>query len=350
MYNGMLIGDGVLHAFNNLEENCMTDASKEVIDGGFELSAGFAPEGKSTPEDVWYSDIPAEDVARATFLESDVDFGVYHGLPLYDYFADGWSPVSKGLEMRERAPERVKILGVVDPLANDALSEMERQWTEDNVDGFKFYPTYYQEGHARPLDLDDELLPLVEKAHSLGADNIAAHKVFPIGPVGAHHFTVDDVADIAARFPDINFEIVHPDRLFLDETKFILGNYDNVWANFETSVGYMYLQPRRFARILGELILFGGPEKVIFATGVPQVHPHQFIVDFWDYQFPDQIREEYGYPKLTNDMKRKFLGENLLDLYDWDRSALENAVESDHWHEQRQEHGRPEAWSSVGDD
>jgi predicted TIM-barrel fold metal-dependent hydrolase len=350
MYNDMLIGDGVLHAFNNLEENCRMDSSKEVVEGGFELAAGFAPEGKSTPEDVWFSNISGEDVSRATFLESDVDFGVYHGLPLYDYFEDGWSTISKAYDMRERAPERIKILGAVDPLADDAEEQMEQQWNEGNVDGFKFYPMYYQEDGARPLKLDDELLPLVEKAHSLGAENIAAHKTFPIGPVGAHHFGVEDIADIATQFPDIRFEIVHPDRMFLDQTKFILGNYDNVWANFETSIGYMYLQPRRFATILGELLLFGGADKLLFATGVPQIHPHQVIVDFWNYQFPDEIREEYGYPELTDEMKRKILGENLLELYDWDRSALEEAVESDYWHEQREEHGRPEEWTSLSDD
>jgi predicted TIM-barrel fold metal-dependent hydrolase len=347
MYNDMLIGDGVVHAYNNTESNCRSDTAWKVVEDIYGLSYGTSAEGtKHTPER-WYRDFTAEEIEEATFLESDVDFGVYHSTPIYDYFKDGYSALSKGVKMRDNNPERVKLLGCVDPLSSDAVGEMERQVEELDVDGFKMYPTFYREGKVRPLRLDDDLLPLVEKAHELGVEHIGSHKVFPLGPVSQSHLSVEDVADVAARFPDIQFELLHTDLAFLDEIKLMLATHDNVWANLEFTSCFMFMQPRRFAEILGELLLWGEPEKILFATGVPLVHPQSYIEKFWNFQIPEDMREGHGYPELTEEIKRKILSENLLELYDWDADELREHVQSDEWSRRREDEGRPEPWATV---
>jgi predicted TIM-barrel fold metal-dependent hydrolase len=251
------------------------------------------------------------------------------------------------VRIRDNNPKRVKLLGTVNPLSADAGKEMERQWSELNVDGFKFYPTFYQEGKARQLDLDDELMPLVKKASDLGVEHIGVHKVFPVGPVGVHRSGVEDVAEIAAMYPDIDFEILHLDKIYLEETKFMLGNYDNVWVNLEFTTGFMMLQPGRFAEILGELLVWGDPERIIFSAGIPLAHPQSYIEEFCDFQFPAEMREKHGYPKLTDDLKRMILGENLIELYGWDADDLRSTVESDKWATIRDDQGQPEPWSSL---
>ena len=82
--------------------------------------------------------------------------------------------------MRDNNPNSVKLLGCVDPLSSDATDEIERQVEELDVDGFKLYPTFYRGGKVKPLRLDDDLLPLVEKAHELGIEHLGTHKVFPL--------------------------------------------------------------------------------------------------------------------------------------------------------------------------
>jgi len=352
MYKDMLIGDGVLHSLNNSDENLRNEEAERLMENIVELQKGQALEPElAHSREQWCRNWTADEIEEATFLESDVDFGVYHSTPIYDLFHDGYSSLETGLKLKENNPKRVKLLGDVDPLGKDAIDEMERQVEEYGVDGFKTYPTYYRnDGRVRELRLDDDLLPIVEKAHELGIKHIGSHKVLPLGPVGIHNVDPNDVAEIAAMYPDIQFELLHPDIHYIHEIKPMTANFDNIWLNLELSLGILALQPRRFAEVLGELVLHGDPSKIIWATGVPLVHAQQYIEAFWEYQFPEDMQEEYGYPELTDEMKRGILGENLIDLYDWDADELREHVQNDKWAERLEEEGRPEPWSCAGID
>jgi hypothetical protein len=39
---------------------------------------------------------------------------------------------------------------------------------------------------------------------------------------------------------------------------------------------------------------------------------------FWEFEIPQDIIDGYGYPQLTEQAKRKILGENLLRLHGMD--------------------------------
>ena len=44
------------------------------------------------------------------------------------------------------------------------------------------------------------------------------------------------------------------------------------------------------------------------------------LEEFWNFELPRDIVEERGYPQLTEQAKRKILGENLLRLHGMDRT------------------------------
>lgn len=345
----MLIGEGTIHAYNNLPTNARNETAQTILQETGMFAAMSSPPGTALANDEWPHNFQPSEIEESVFLESDVDFGVYHSLPIFDYFADGWSSLEKGVVLRDRNPERVKLLGCVDPLSDDALEEMERQVADLDVDGFKTYPTFYREGKIRPLRLDDELLPIVEKAHELGSTHIASHKLFPLGPVGIHHTSVEDVADIASMYPEMTFELLHPDLAFLHEIASMLGTHPNVWVNLELTTCYMFLQPRRFAEILGELLVWA-PDRVIFGSGPPLVHPQGYIEAFWEFEMPKDLKAGYNYPELTDEVKRMVLGENLLRMHDWDEDALREDLAHDQWSERRETEGRPEPWSVLRSD
>ena len=349
MYQNTLIGEGAIHAYNNTSANAKTDITRTLLAEFGEYANVVNPPGYQHPDEGWARDFQAQEVEQVLFRESDVDFGVYHSLPIFDFFHDGWSALEKGVQLQSKNPERVKLLGCVNPLGHDPVSEIGRQVDELDLHGFKFYPTYFDEGKVRPLRLDEELLPLVEAARDEGIEHIAVHKLFPIGPVGLHHSGVGDVADVAGMFPDMTFELLHPDLAFLHEIASMLGTHPNVWVNLELSTGYLFIQPRRFAEILGEVLLWA-PDRVIFGTGVPLVHPQGYIERFWDYELPADLCEGYGYPQLTDELKRAILGENLLRLYDWDEDELRSHIETDRWQEERESDGRSEPWSAIAAD
>ena len=50
--------------------------------------------------------------------------------------------------------------------------------------------------------------------------------------------------------------------------------------------------------------------------------PPRWALDaFWNFQLPQDLVEGYGYPQLTEQAKRKILGENLLRLHGMDVEA-----------------------------
>jgi predicted TIM-barrel fold metal-dependent hydrolase len=163
------------------------------------------------------------------------------------------------IKMRDNNPDRIKLLGCADPVSSDVTEEMERQVNELDVDGFKMYPTFYRGGKVKNLKMDNDLPPLVEKAHELGIEHISVHKVFPLGPVGQHYVDVGDVADIASRYSDIKFELLHTDLAFLEEIKLMVNTHQNIYDNLEFTTVFLYFSPKRFREILGELLMCGGP-------------------------------------------------------------------------------------------
>jgi hypothetical protein len=68
--------------------------------------------------------------------------------------------------------------------------------------------------------------------------------------------------------------------------------------------------------------MFKGEDNIVFGSdslwyGTPQWQ----LEAFWRFQIPDQIREKWGYPKITDGAKRKILGLNLGRLYGLDTNV-----------------------------
>ena len=47
---------------------------------------------------------------------------------------------------------------------------------------------------------------------------------------------------------------------------------------------------------------------------------------FWDFEIPQDLSDGYGYPQLTEQAKRKILGENLLRLHGMDVEETRNRL------------------------
>ena len=53
----------------------------------------------------------------------------------------------------------------------------------------------------------------------------------------------------------------------------------------------------------------------------PIWHPQWALEEFWNFELPEDLTTEYGYPPLTEQAKRKILGENLARLHGMDLDA-----------------------------
>jgi uncharacterized protein len=105
--------------------------------------------------------------------------------------------------------------------------------------------------------------------------------------------------------------------------------YSNLYASIAATVNFVVRSPRQFAEWLGKLMFWCGEDKIIYGSEAPLFHPKWAIEAFWNFELPQDLVEGYGYPQLTEQAKRKILGENLLRLSGMDveetRQKLANA-------------------------
>ena len=74
--------------------------------------------------------------------------------------------------------------------------------------------------------------------------------------------------------------------------------------------------PTVAAHILGQLLKFMGPDRIVFGSdSVFYGSPQWQIEALWRFQIPEEMRERYGYPELSEASKRKILGLNSARLY-----------------------------------
>jgi uncharacterized protein len=245
-------------------------------------------------------------------------------LPLTDLFRDGLSPWEECAELASRNPDRTLFWGSVNPLeGRRALDLMERQVGEFGAKAFKFYNVRYDYGQPFPWRMDDPRVafPVFEKAQELGVNLIGVHKGVPLGPQPIEATQTWDMDGAAANFPGLNFVIFHVGLPFIDETCWQLIRHPNLYASIAVTINLIARAPRQFAELIGKLLFWAGEDKIVYGSEAPIFHPRWALDAFWNFSLPQDLVEGYGYPQLTEQAKRKILGENLLRLHGMDVEA-----------------------------
>jgi len=213
---------------------------------------------------------------------------------------------------------------------NDPMSPM-RQWRHD--DEQVAYPTF---------ELINKLYPNV-KAQKPGFNNICVHKGLtnaePVRPEIGHPA---DLPKAAKDWPNLNFITYHaciqpaffmydslqdvksgkmregvPDIKWTTEYALLVRPYKNTYAELGTTwASSVVTFPTVAAHLMGQLMKFMGPDRIVFGSDSVWYGSPQWQIDaMWRFQIPEDLRKKYGYPELTQDAKRKILGLNSAKLY-----------------------------------
>jgi predicted TIM-barrel fold metal-dependent hydrolase len=216
---------------------------------------------------------------------------------------------------------------------NDPMSPM-RQWRHD--DEQVAYPTF---------DLINKLYPKV-KAQKPGFNNICVHKGLsaaqPVRPEIGHPA---DLPKAAKDWPALNFITYHaciqpaffmydalqdvksgklregvPDIKWTTEYALLVRPYKNTFAELGTTwASSIVTFPTVAAHLMGQLMKFMGPERIVFGSDSVWYGSPQWQIDaMWRFQIPEDLRKKFGYPELTESAKRKILGLNSARLYGMD--------------------------------
>ena len=288
----------------------------------YAFHAALTPEGQPVmAADEFLRQWTVDDIDEMVYRHSSTDMLCAMPLPLTDLFRDGLSPWEECAELASRRPDRTVFWGSVNPLeGRRALDLMERQVGEFGAKAFKFYNVRYDYGRPFPWRMDDPQVafPVFEKAQELGVNLIGVHKGVPLGPQPIEATQTWDMDGAAANFPDINFVIFHVGLPFIDEVCWQLIRHPNLYASIAATINFVVRAPRQFAETLGKLLFWAGEDKIIYGSEAPIWQPQWALEAFWDFQLPQDLVEGYGYPQLTEQAKRKILGENLLRLHGMD--------------------------------
>jgi predicted TIM-barrel fold metal-dependent hydrolase len=101
--------------------------------------------------------------------------------------------------------------------------------------------------------------------------------------------------------------------LYAQLTAPYLNSYAEVGTTFGGSVVNF---PSVTAHILGQLLKYKGEDQIVFGTdSIWHGSPQWQLEAFWRFQIPDEIRERWDYPELTETAKRKIIGLTSARLY-----------------------------------
>jgi uncharacterized protein len=98
-----------------------------------------------------------------------------------------------------------------------------------------------------------------------------------------------------------------------------VGPNQNVYAELGTTWWSLMGRPDQAAHVLGKLLKYVGEDNVLWGTdalfyGAPQDQTQALRA----FQISPEYQERFGYPALTDEIKRKVLGLNALRLHDVD--------------------------------
>jgi predicted TIM-barrel fold metal-dependent hydrolase len=342
-----LVIDAVAHALDHSAESRGRNRyAASVVEGNFKWQRALMPDAYQQSADAYFRSMTADVLASALFEESQTDIACFHTLPMRGIFED-FSPNSVGLAIRDRYPHRMVVYGAASPLdGSDPLEEVERQVSEHGIAGVKLYPVDLVDGRLQSYSMADErrVYPLLEKCRSLGVKVVAIHKAVPLGITPTDPFRIGDVDHAACDFPDLDFEVVHGGYAFLDETAMQLSRFENVYVNLEVTAQLLPRHPRKFARILGELMLARGSESIFWGTGCSFTHARPLIEAFMAFEMPADMVDGDGYAPLTDIDRANILGLNFARVHGLDVPALRAQIAVDDI-EQRKREGLRAPWS-----
>jgi uncharacterized protein len=323
LHDDVFVFDNVIHMYDLSDENISRPDG--AVDRAYQLNLGQQrrPPGQekiygngqvfSSFARKW----SVEDLGRLLFEDSCTDMAMAQSVVLYDVYKSGFAPVQAQYEFARTYPGRALFCGGVDPLypsVAGALEEMERQVHELHAKSFKFY-----NGHLdKSWRCDDPKLayPLYEKGRELGIKVFQFHKGFPITRVKLEDLSPLDIQQAALDFPDLIFAVHHLALPYFEEVVYLAARFPNVVLVLSGTMHLPLIAPWEFNNYMGRLLRDVGSDRLLWGSEAPLLgNPQPMIEWFWNMQIEPELQSRFGYPQITEEDKRKVLGENQARLF-----------------------------------
>ncbi len=343
--------DAAEEAVGPLDAEVIVDVQNHLLeypDDSPATAPGFGQSscGEADPRDCYGIDHFLELV----FVESDTHLAMLSAIP----FGDGaLSPevMIATIEAADRlgCADRVVMQGEAFPTSSgiEAMAEVAAEYP------IRAFKTYTHAG-GPPWRLDDDLGDrFFAQVEAVGVPIVAVHKGLSGNDPASSPV---DVGPAAARHPDVDILVYHSAY----ETGTIEGPYDpavdvgvnrlirsvldaglggptgagrtagNVYAELGSTWRNLMARPDEAAHVLGKLLVHLGEDNILWGTdSIWYGSPQDQIQAFRTFQISAEFQERFGYPALTDEIKRKILGWNAARLFDVDPTAIACRIDRD---------------------
>ena len=360
MIDDIFVIDAVAHAYDFSDENRIATCEPERYAGLQQFaysSATFPPNRWNRATCSPRTNSPPAGAQRtwrtSFFVESDVDMIVHHSVAISSFSRDGVARFDTGVNCSASPRTGYSFTAVSTRSTKTAAGSLPAwngwwnrvRWASNSTRPTAFFDVSKHKLVQMLYDDPERAFPFFEKARDLGVMHLAFHKAQPVGPGPVEAVHYEDISTAALAFPDMTFEVVHAGWAFLEEAGIQLMLHDNIYANLECVVNLVVRHPRRFAHILGTLLRYGGPDRILYATGCAVNHADPILEQFMAFAMPPDLVDGYGYPELTPGVKRQMLGANIARIHDIDIPSLSNRIRGDRWSRLRAG-GKAPPWSA----
>lgn len=321
MRDDNVIFDLVVHIHNFLDENFETRTGRIVQDWKYDHLLMLKKGYEVIPPAEEFFQVPPSPQSvydRIFGGGSEVDFAMAQAVPLFDLFAE--TPernVERVHELVQLDPERMIFCGATDPKlrgVNQALRDIELQITTMGSRSIKLY-TAHPYGNSWRMDDRGLAYPMYERMLELGVDLVQVHKGDPQGLEPLADLHPGDVHQAALDFPQMNFIVHHLAFPFEDAAIDLAARLPNVYLAMSTWINMIEIAPVETAMRMGKTLTWCRPEKVIWGSETPIWPRTQTLLDLaWDFQIPEDLRNGWGFPEITDVDRRLMFGGNMLRL------------------------------------
>ena len=299
---------------------------KNTTERGMIFVDGLDSIGKSFGLEGGIRDMTVDNFGKLVFENSDTSIAIINPFGFREDYGDqDMMPIDELAETRRRWPDRVVLLGGGLTPNQGVARTLERldMFVEDfQISGLKLYT--FDATPQKGWWFDDEKLayPIWERCRELGITNIGCHKGFPFSHFAARYAHPTDMDQAAEDFPDMNWIVFHSAYPYTTELASLGTAFKFHRKNLYCELGSTFAalvsnRPLECAHTLGRLLRDMGPDYVMWGTdsllwGSPQWQ----IEAFRRFRIPDELIDGYGYPQLTDEIKRKVLGENAERIWE----------------------------------
>ncbi len=120
--------------------------------------------------------------------------------------------------------------------------------------------------------------------------------------------------EVMLAFPDLKVIAYHMGWPYHEEMFGMAGKHKNLFIGISGIVGWFSRAPYKGYHLIGEALEWASADKVVFGLDWPGVDMKACVDYMKNFDIPEELQHQWGYPQVTDEDRAKILGLNLAKL------------------------------------